>query len=129
MNEVSAKQRFKPTTSNKTKQHLLSNEVFSPRLTKFERKRFIPQYKDETRPAVFIDKSSLSKSNNNNNNNYNNNKNKNNINNNKNNNDNKNNNNKNKFILTVTDLFYNYAWALPLKNNSCLFITNRKVMG
>ena len=78
----------------KTKQQLLSKEVFSPQITKFRRERLIPLYKDETWSAHLIDKSSLSKYNNN----Y-------------------------KFILTVTDIFTKYAWAIPLKNKSGLSIT------
>ena len=79
----------------KTKQQLVAEEVFSPQITKFRRKRIIPLYKDETWSADLIDKSSLSKYNNN----Y-------------------------KFILTVIDIFTKYAWAVPLKNKSVLSITN-----
>ena len=46
-------------------QQLLAKEVFSPQITKFRRERIIPLYKDETRPAKSIDKSSLTKYNNN----------------------------------------------------------------
>ena len=49
----------------KTKQQLLAKEVFSPQITKFRGERIIPLYKDETRLADLIDKSSLSKYNNN----------------------------------------------------------------
>ena len=82
---------------NKTleKQQQLAKEVFSPQITKFKRQRIIPLYKDETWSADLIDKSSLSKHNNN----Y-------------------------KFILTVIDIFTKYAWAVPLKNNFGLSITN-----
>ena len=76
-------------------QQLLGKEVFSPQITKFRRERIIPLYKDETLSADLIDKTSLSKCNNN----Y-------------------------KFILTVIDIFTKYAWAIPLKNKSCLSITN-----
>ena len=76
-------------------QHLLAKEVFSPQITKFRRERIIPLYKDETWSADLIDKSSISKYNNN----Y-------------------------KFILTVIDIFTNYAWAIPLKKKSGLSITN-----
>ena len=83
-------------------QQLLAKEVFSPQITKFRRERIIPIYKDETWSADLIDKSSLSKYNNN----Y-------------------------KIILTVIDIFTKYAWAIPLKNKSCLSITNgfKKVLG
>ena len=83
---------------NKTlekQQQQLAKEVFSPQITKFKRQRIIPLYKDETWSADLIDKSSLSKFNNN----Y-------------------------KFKLTVIDIFTKYAWAIPLKNKSGLFITN-----
>ena len=70
---------------DKQQQQLLANEVFNPQITKFRRERIIPLYKDETWSADLIDKSSLSKYNNN----Y-------------------------KFILTVIDIFTNYAWAIPL---------------
>ena len=76
-------------------QQLLFKKVFSPQITKFRRERIIPLYKDETWSADLIDKSSLTKYNNN----Y-------------------------KFILTVIDIFTKYAWAIPLKNKSGLFITN-----
>ena len=76
-------------------QQLLAKEVFSPQITKFRRERIIPLYKDETCSAVLIDKSSLSHYNNN----Y-------------------------KFILTVIDIFTKYAWAIPLRNKSCLSINN-----
>ena len=79
----------------KQQQQQLAKEVFSPQITKFKRQRIIPLYKDETWSADLIDKSSLS----NYNNNY-------------------------KFILTVIDMFTNYAWAIPLKNKSDLSITN-----
>ena len=79
----------------KQQQHLLAKEVFSPQITKFRRERIIPLYKDETSSADLIDKSSLSEYNNN----Y-------------------------KFILTVIDIFTKYAWAIPLKNQSGLSITN-----
>ena len=82
-------------TEKQQQQQLLAQEVFSPQITKFRRERMIPLYKDETWSADLIDKSSLSKYNNN----Y-------------------------KFILTVIDLFTKYAWAIPLKNNSGLSITN-----
>ena len=77
------------------KQHLLTNEIFSPQIKKFRRERILPSYKDETWSADFIDKSSLS--------NYNNNF---------------------KFILTVIDIFTKFAWAIPLKNKSGLSVTN-----
>ena len=83
---------------NKTiekKQQQIAKEVFSPQITKFKRQRIIPLYKDETRSADLIDKSSLSK----NNNNY-------------------------KFMLTVIDISTKYACAIPLKNKSGLSITN-----
>ena len=64
----------------KQQQHLLAKVVFSPQITKFRRERKIPLYKNETRSADLIDKSSLSKYNNN-----------------------------NKFILTVIDVFTKYA--------------------
>ena len=83
---------------NKTiekQQQQLAKEVFSPQKTKFQRQRIIPLYKDETWSADLIDKSSLSKYNNN----Y-------------------------KFILTVINIFTKYAWAIPLKNKSGLFLTN-----
>ena len=86
------------TTSLKNvekQQQLLAKEVFSPQITKFRRQRTIPLYKDETWSADLIDKSSLIKYNNN----Y-------------------------KSILTVIDIFTNYAWAIPLKNKSVLSITN-----
>ena len=76
-------------------QQLLAKELLSSQITKFRRERRIPLYKDETWSADLIDKSSLS----NYNNNY-------------------------KFILTVTDIFTKYAWAIPLKNKSGLSITN-----
>ena len=76
-------------------QQLLAKEVFSPQITKFRRERKIPLYKDETWSADLIDNSSLSKYNIN----Y-------------------------KFILTVIDIFTKYAWAIPLKNKSGLYITN-----
>ena len=76
-------------------QQQLAKEVFSPQITKFKRQRIIPLYKDETWSADLIDKSSLSKYNDN----Y-------------------------KFILTVIDIFTKYAWAIPLKNKSGLYITN-----
>ena len=76
------------------RQQLLAKEVFSPKITKFRRKKIIPLYKDETWSADLIDKSSLSKYTNN----Y-------------------------KFILTVIDIFTKYAWAIPLKNKSDLSIT------
>ena len=79
---------------DKQKQQL-AKEVFSPQITKFRRERIIPLYKDETWSADLIDKSSLSKYNNN----Y-------------------------KFILPVIDIFTKCAWAIPLKNNSGLSITN-----
>ena len=82
-------------TLEKQQQQQLAKEVFSPQITKFERQRIIPLYKDETWSADLIDKSSLSKYNNN----Y-------------------------KFILTVIDIFTKYAWAIPLKNKSGLSITN-----
>ena len=75
----------------KTQQQILAKEVFSPQITKFRRERIIPLYKDETWSADLNDKSSLSEYNNN----Y-------------------------KFILTVTDIFTKYAWAIPLKNKSGL---------
>ena len=78
----------------KTKQQLLTKEVFSRQITKFRRERIIPLYKDETWSADLIHKSSLSKYNNN----Y-------------------------KFILTVIDIFTKYAWAIPLKKKSGLSIT------
>ena len=68
----------------KQQQQQLAKEVFSPQITKFKRQRIIPLNKDETWSADLIDKSSLSKYNNN----Y-------------------------KFILTVTDIFTKYAWAIP----------------
>ena len=77
------------------KQQLLAKEVFSPQITKFRSERIIPVCKDEKWSADLIDKSSLSKYNNN----Y-------------------------KFILTVIDIFTKYTWAIPLKNNSGLSITN-----
>ena len=76
-------------------QQLIAKEVFSPPITKFRRERIIPLYKNETWSADLIDKSSLSKYNNN----Y-------------------------KFILTVIEIFTEYAWAIPLKNKSGLSITN-----
>ena len=76
-------------------QQLLAKVVFIPQITKFRRERMIPLYKDKTWSADLIDKSSLSKYNNN----Y-------------------------KFILIVIDIFRKYAWAIPLKNKSGLFITN-----
>ena len=79
----------------KTKQQQLAKEAFSRQITKFRRERIIPLFKDETWSADLIDKSSLSKYNNN----Y-------------------------KFILTVIDIFTKYAWAIPLKNKSGLFLTN-----
>ena len=87
----------------KQQQQQLAKEVFSPQITKFKRQRIIPLYKDETWSADLIDKSSLSKYNNN----Y-------------------------RFILTVIYIykyiyiyiFTKYAWAIPLKNKSGLFITN-----
>ena len=42
----------------KTKQQLIAKEVFSPQIKKFRRERIIPLYKDETRSADLIDKSS-----------------------------------------------------------------------
>ena len=45
----------------KQQQQLLAKEVFSPQVTKFNRQRIIPLYKDETWSADLIDKSSLSK--------------------------------------------------------------------
>ena len=42
MNEVSAKQRVKPSTTIKTKQQHLAKEVFSPQTTMFRRERLIP---------------------------------------------------------------------------------------
>ena len=51
------------TSINKTlekQQQQLAKEVFSPQITKFKRQRIIPLYKDETRSADLIDKSSLS---------------------------------------------------------------------
>ena len=78
----------------KQQQQLLAKEVLSPQITNFRRERIQPLYKDETWSADLIDKSSLSKYNNN----Y-------------------------KFILTVIEKFTKYAWAIPLKNKSCLFIT------
>ena len=63
----------------KKQQQQLAKEVFSPQITKFERQRILPLYKDETWSDL-IDKSSLSKYNNN----Y-------------------------KFILTVIDIFTKYA--------------------
>ena len=96
---VTSRARSQMTMSiNKTlekKQQQLSKEVFSPQITIFKRQRIIPLYKDETWSADLIDKSSLSKYN-----------------------------NKYKFILTVTDIFTKYAWAIPLKNKSGLSITN-----
>ena len=86
---------IKNVEKQQLQQQLLAKEVFSPQLTKFRRQRIIPLYKDETWSADLIDKSSLSKYNNN----Y-------------------------KFILTVIDIFTKYAWAIPLKNNSGLSITN-----
>ena len=86
------------TSINKTlekQQQQLAKEVFSPQITKFRRERIIPLYKDETWSADLIDKSSLSKYNNN----Y-------------------------KFLLTVIDIFTKYAWAIPLKNKSGLYINN-----
>ena len=77
-------------------QQLLAKEVFSPEITKSRRERVIPLYKDETWSADLFHKSSLS----NYNNNY-------------------------KFILTVNDIFKKHAWAIPLKNESGLTITNR----
>ena len=77
------------------KQQLLAKEVFSPQITKFRRKRIIPLYKDETRPADLIDKSSLSKYNNSFN-----------------------------FILTLTDIFTKYARAIPLKNRFGISLNN-----
>ena len=41
----------------KTKQQLLDKEVFSPQITKFRRERIMPLYKDETRSADLVDKS------------------------------------------------------------------------
>ena len=73
------------TIEKQQQQLLLAKEVFSPQITKFERQRIIPLYKDETWSADLIDKSSLSKHNNN----Y-------------------------KFILTVIGIFTKYAWAIPL---------------
>ena len=61
----------------------------------FSRESIIPLYKDETWSADLIDKTSPIKYNNN----Y-------------------------KFILTVIDIFTNYAWAIPLKNKSGLSIIN-----
>ena len=82
-------------TIEKQQQQQLAKEVFSPRITKFRRQRILPIYKDETRSADLIDKSSLSKYN-----------------------------NKYNFILTVIDIFTKYAWAIPLKNKSGLSLTN-----
>ena len=79
----------------KQQQQLLTKKIFNPQITKFRRERIIPLYKDKTRSADLIDKSSLSKYNFN----Y-------------------------KFILTVIDIFTKYAWAIPLKNKSGLSITN-----
>ena len=76
-------------------QHLLAEEVFSPQITEFRRERIIPLFKDETKSADLIDKSSLSKYKNN----Y-------------------------KFILTVIDIFTKHAWAIPLTHRSGLSITN-----
>ena len=45
------------------KQQLLAREVLSPQITKFRRERIIPLYKDETRSADLIDKSSIRKCN------------------------------------------------------------------
>ena len=86
---------IKNVEKQQQQQQKLAKEVFSPRITKYRRERIIPLYKDETWSADVIDKSSLSKYNNN----Y-------------------------KFILTVIDIFTKYAWAIPLKNNSGLSITN-----
>ena len=86
---------MKQQSTIKTKQKLLAKEEFSPQITKFRRKRIISLYKDETWSPDLIDKSSLSKYNNN----Y-------------------------KFIITVIDMFTKYEWAIPLKNKSCLSITN-----
>ena len=45
----------------KTKQQLLTKEVFSPQITKFGRERLIPIYTDETWSFDLLGKSSLSK--------------------------------------------------------------------
>ena len=55
MNEVSAKQRVKTPTK------AFSKEVYNPIITKFNRERAVPLYKDETWSADLIPKSSLSK--------------------------------------------------------------------
>ena len=57
VNEVSARQRVKPTFTIKTKQQLLAKDVFSPQITKFRRERIIQLYKDETWSADLVDKS------------------------------------------------------------------------
>ena len=57
VNEVSARQRVKPTITIKTKQQLLAKDVFSPQITKFRRERIIQLYKDETWSADLVDKS------------------------------------------------------------------------
>ena len=86
---------IKNVEKQQQQQHLLAKEVFSPQITKFRRERIMPLYKNETWSADLFDKSSLSKYNNN-----------------------------FKFILTVTDIFTKYAWAIPLKIKSGLSIIN-----
>ena len=76
-------------------QQILAKEVFSPQITKLRRQRITPLYEEETWSADLIDKSFLSKYNNN----Y-------------------------KYILTVIDIFTKNAWAISLKKESGLSITN-----
>ena len=80
--------------TTKVKQKFLATVAFSPQKTKFRRERIRSLCKDETRSTDLIDKTSLSKYNKN----Y-------------------------MFILTVTDIFTKYAWALPLENKYGLSIT------
>ena len=89
----SAKQRVKPTTKIKAKRQLLAKEVFSSKITKFKSERLTPLNKDETWSADLIYESYLKEFNEN----Y-------------------------IFILTIIDIFTKYAWAIPLKNKSGIYI-------
>ena len=67
----------------------IAKEIFSPVITKFDRIKIIPHYKDECWSIDLIDRASLLTYNKN----Y-------------------------KFIFTIIDNYTKYAWAIPLKDKS-----------
>ena len=73
---------------------IITKEIFSPVVKKFERIKIVPHYKDECWSIDLIDKTSLSKYNKG----Y-------------------------KFIFTIIDNYTKYAWAIPIKNKEGKSVT------